>query len=322
MHLIFSWLFPWLLLQPAPPANRTPSSSADMGIPVHVKPPAGVVSPEPGGSALLTNPPAGERIVPRCEHGPNPGDVLRLETAVYELTVGKNLRLRRKLTFSPTSAWKPFCDHEFFVGEPETAWTANAAARVWFTQPPRPRQDVDAETREFTPKIPKTTEKWKWMGARLTLAPLPGNPSDHRLVLEIEQECTVFPEAGEDGTVSLNLPLAHLGTYTPGTDTAVEVTVEFSEPWHFLGATQPESGVLENRVAWKFPGLPAEDLKILFSDTPPEEKDPAPQSPKESLADQVVRFFLLGLIGLVPLAVLLYVLARRRHRKPAGSPRK
>lgn len=302
-----------------PPGTVHPDG---MGIPVHVKPPSGVVSPEPGGSVLLANPPSGERIVPRCVHDPNPGDVLRLETAVYELTAGKKLHLRRKLTFSPTTAWKPFCDHVFFLGEPETAWTKGATTRVGFVQPPRPSQDVLAETRTFPLPGGRKAEPVQWVGASLTLAPLPGNPSDHRLVLEIEQECTVFPEAGEDGVVALNLPLAHLGGYTPGTSTRVEINVEFQEPWHFLGASLPESGVLENRVSWALSGLPQADLKILFSDVPPEETPPEGDSRRESLMDQVMRVFLLGLLVLVPLAVVLYLVVLRRRGKSSESKSK
>lgn len=297
------------------PPLATPQPEASMGIPVHVKPPSGVVSPEPGGSALLTHPPSGERIVPRCEHDPNPGDMLRLETAVYELTIGKTLYLRRKLTFSPTTAWKPFCDHVFFLGEPETAWTIGAKTHMQLTLPPRPPRELVAESRTLATLKKAVAHADQWVGAVLTFAPLPGNPADHRMVIDIEQDCTVFPEAGEDGVISLYLPLSYLDIYTSSTNLRVEIQVEFQEPWHFLGASFPESRVLDNRISWTISGVPEKDLKILFSDTAPVETPYENVTPQETLGDQIIRLLLLGLIVLIPLGILLYIVFVRYRRK-------
>jgi len=312
--LTFAWL--------AQPAARTPT------IQQPAPPPSGAVSPEVGGSVLLTQPPQGERLIPTCEHGSNPGDILRLESLAMEVTIGQDrVRLHRKLTFSPTTAWKPVCDHVFFLGEPETAWTAGAKTQVWFTQPPRPRQEVPLVTRTGTRElksfgtgggtIPDEGPPPDLVGTELTLAPLPGNPTDHRLVLELEQESVVFPEAGEDGLASLNFPLTHLVRYTPSKTLQLTVQIEFAGPWHFHGATIPETGHLENRVTWEMPGVPELDLKILFSGEPPAEPEPGPQTPEETLGEKILRWVLLGSVLAVTLGVLLLALWGRRRR---GSP--
>ncbi|PKN26467.1 MAG: hypothetical protein CVU65_05555 [Deltaproteobacteria bacterium HGW-Deltaproteobacteria-22] len=299
------------------------------GTPPHVKPGTGAVSPEPGGSVLLTQPPQGDRVIPSCEHKSNPGDVLRLESVAIFLTIGKeNLRLTRKLTFSPTTAWKPLCDHKFFLGEPDTVWTANARTQVWFTQPPRPRQAVEPATRlpggEFRsfgtgsgPPEPPTTPALS--GANLTLAPFPGNPTDHRFILEIEQECVVFPEPGEDGLTSLNLPLKHLIGYTPAKTLMISVQMEFNDGWFFHGATMPESGQLDHKVNWEFPGVPDQDLKILFSGEAPVEADPEATPPAESTSDKFVRVLLLVAVLFVVLGVLLFGMRFRNKARKTGK---
>jgi hypothetical protein len=301
-----------------------------------VRPTTGAVSPEPGGSVLLTQPVQGERLIPTCEHASNPGDILRLLSVAVFLTVGEDrIRLSRKLTFAPTTAWKPMCDHTFFLGEPETAWTAGAKTQVWFTQPPRPRQELPTATRLLTrtlksfgtgsgsdePNPQNEPETSTLIGAELTLAPFPGNPTDHRLVLELEQECVVFPEVGEDGLTSLNLPLMHLTRFTPAKDLRIQVQVEFGGPWHFHGATLPETGHLENRVTWDLPGVPEADLKLLFSDEAPAEPEPAPAAPTESTAEKVVRYLMLGAVLIAVLGVMLLGMrGRRKAAKPAAKP--
>ena len=304
------------------------------GTPPHVKPATGTVSPEPGGSVLLTQPPQGDRLIPSCEHGANPGDVLRLESVAIFLTIGKeSLRLSRKLTFSPTTAWKPQCDHKFFLGEPDTVWTAGARTQVWFTQPPRPRQEVKTVTLAAgkdpvsagrdggAPDAPKTpalvgAEAPALVGAYLTLAPFPGNPTDHRFGLEIEQECVVFPEPGEDGLSSLNLPLKHLVGFTPARTLQISVQMEFNDGWYFHGATLPESGHLDHRVNWELPGVPDQDLKVLFSDEAPVEADPGATPATESGSDKLIRVLLLAAVLFIVLgALLLGVRFRGKARK-------
>jgi hypothetical protein len=154
------------------------------------------------------------------------------------------------------------------------------------------------------------------VGARLTLAPLPGNPGDHRLALELEQESVVFPEPGEDGLTSLNFPLSHLSRYTPSKTLKLTVQVELSGPWHYHGATLPETGHLENRVTWELPGVPEADLKILFSAEPPA-PDPEPEAtvPAETLGEKILRWAILGSVLLVILGILLLALRGRRRPK-------
>ena len=329
---LFLLLLSWLVTQTAPPPQPPgpgapgvppPAPGTPGGIPPQVKPPTGTVSPEVGGSVLMTRPPEGDRLIPSCPHDPNPGDVLRLESLAMTVTVGRDrIRLHRKLTFSPTTAWKPVCDHQFFLGEPETAWTEGARTQVWFSQPPRPRQEVPTERlqprelRSFGTGGGNTTEApVELVGSRLTLAPLPGNPSHHRLSLELEQESVVFPEPGGDGLTSLNLPLTHLARYTPSKDLQLTVQVEFAEPWHYHGATLPETGHLENRVTWQMPGVPDADLKLLFSAEPPApDPEPDPAAPTETLGEKILRLALLGAVLVIILGILL--LAMRGRRRP------
>ncbi len=345
--ILFSWLLA-LLVQPmavpppppgvqpppgvSPPAGFRPPAGPPIpgvhpppgGPPPQVKPPQGTVSPEVGGSVLLTRPPEGERLIPSCPHDPNPGDVLRLESLALSVTVGADsVRLHRKLTFSPTTAWKPVCDHQFFLGEPETVWTEGARTQVWFSQPPRTRQEVPVERlqlrelRSFGTGGGNTgSEPVTLVGARLTLAPLPGNPADHRLALEVEQQSVVFPEPGEGGLTSLNLPLTHLSRYTPSKTLAITVQVEFAEPWHFHGATLPENGHLENRVTWELTAVPETDLKLLFSgEAPAPDPEPEPSARPESLGEKILRWTLLALVLAAILGILLLSLRGRRRPK-------
>ncbi len=304
-----------------------PGAMLPPGPPPHVRPAIGTVSPEPGGSVLLTQPIQGERLIPSCEHDPNPGDILRLESVAVFINVGRDrIRLTRKLTFSPTTAWKAVCDHKFFLGEPETIWTAGARTQVWFTQPPRPRSPLTPLERSIpkkndpaAPSESAASDQTAWIGADLTLSPFPGNPTDHRLVLELEQECVVFPEAGSDGLISLNLPLAHLSRYTPSKSLQVSVQLEFDAMWYFHGATLPETGQLERRVTWEMPGVPEADLKFLFSAEAPAEPEPQVAAPAESTSEMLLRGLLLVLVILVVLGVMLFGIRFRHKSKPPAK---
>ncbi len=261
----------------------------------------------------MTTEPDGIRIIPSCDFGINPGELLRLEDLRISVRVEEDgIQLYRSMSLSPTTVWKPGCDHLFFLGEPLLEGMSNPAGEVLFTLPPRPATTMETRIRQSPGKT-----GIRFMGADLKLAPLAGNPSDYRFRLEILHRVDLPPANDTDGVRSLKIPLAHYAGYTPSNTVSVQIQLTLHEPWFFHGATLPETGALENRFDWELSVLPDQDLVLLFSDeSPPEETgDPAP-----SRMETFLRILILAAILFALLGFLLFSVKARFKKKTSPPP--